>query len=155
MANLTKDDLRKILVENDVYETFCPQDFDFKEEENRAERLAEVIDKATKNKSLVEDYSINQDGPLFLRIVIHSGFSLHPLADIWISCFGSLAFIKLNYPIQRNEVEKIAQVVGRAGYILIPDDLLDEDYLGANKYFVGKIWRARYFSGVAWGSRVL
>ena len=151
MSSLAKEDLRKLLLENDDHEAFCPKNFDFKKEQGRAERLAESIDKATKNKSLVENYSITQDGPLFLRIVVHSGFSLAPLADVWISCFGNFAFINLNYPLRREEVETIAQVVERAGYLLIPDDLLDEDYPGTNEYFVGKTWRARYFSGVAWG----
>lgn len=150
MSSLKKEDFKKLLIENDDHETFCPKNFDFKKEQDRAERLAASIDKVTKNKSLVENHSINQDGPLFLRIVMHSGFSLAPLADVWISCFGNFALIKLIYPLRCDEVETIAQVVERSGYVLIPDDLLDEDYPGTNKCFVGKTWRARYFAGVAW-----
>lgn len=95
---MDRREIHGTLLRIDTSEKFYPHGFDFKLEDARALSLSEYLERITGDKALVEDYSVNQDGSLFLRIAIHSKFSLGRVAEIQLSSFGHLANVLNGMP---------------------------------------------------------
>lgn len=143
METLTKQEIKRLLIKEDSAEKYYPEQFNCNQEERKALNLSARIEKYTGDKILMEDYSINQDGSLFLRMALHDKFSLEKIADIYISSFGGFATLNCQLP---RYIEKIISQITASQYIYIPKEYLDDLYDGAHSQFSGGSWFYRYFT---------
>ncbi|GLQ99388.1 hypothetical protein GCM10007863_38080 [Dyella mobilis] len=132
-----------LLLSADSSAKFYPDGFDFAGESSRASSFAEHLQRTTGDKTLVEDYSANQDGSLFLRIALHSRLTLGKVAEIKISSFGRLATLVDCLP---HYEPKIVDALGQFEYRYIPFEKVDIPYDGEEPAFKGETWYCRYFS---------
>lgn len=132
-----------LLLANDAEERFCPKNFFFENEDKRAGVLAKALEEMLGVSSLVEDYSVNQDGPLFLRIILHDKKTLLPKSTVYISKFGRLLTMD---GVSGELPDDLIRRLEDLGYKYIELSYLDESYEGGNSSFRGHSWYYRYFS---------
>lgn len=137
------DKVHALLMNSDSPLKYYPANFDFKGEDERVSALCARIEQRMPLRALGEDYSLNQDGARFVKVLLLDKMALSVVGEIHISSFGRLATVQGVLPPYVSLVES---VLNESGYIYLDREALERPYDGSYSDFVGESWYSRYFA---------